>query len=253
MEKNLFRELAEKKKHDDEKVRQGVSEQWRIYDHPTSSFAGSFEEVTPGSGSRKEDSDEKFVHYIRRTLEREGKDLYAIELGGPASYLFSDFPPEMFKKTVGVVLADDRREQAVRDSDAEANHQVVEGNIFDRNLYQRISQETGIQKFDLIISRMLKGLRDVPRSIGMFAFVLRRWYSMLNENGLMFIQFREFSEGVMDEKVKQIVTDPIEDIIQDWIQKLQRAYPAIEIQMYKNAMRIHKKEGAPKELPIDIE
>jgi hypothetical protein len=217
------------------------------------SFASCFWNVLPNAEFIFEtyayDFEYNFKHYIEETLSKdkgEGKDLTAIEFGGPGSNLFRGFTQGFFSKTAGVCLRD-MRESAEKEVDAENNHIVIPGDILDIKdkgvLFKNIREQLHVQKVNLIISRMLGPLSLIDKNLSVFDRILRNWYDLLEENGIMFIQtgLRRNSEVEKEETRK-------------WQKSITTEFPQIKIQTEDDfsLIRLHKGVGSPEHLPAAI-
>lgn len=86
--------------------------------------------------------------------------------------------------------------------------------------------------------------------------VVKKWYNMLNENGILFAQFEYFKEHNpnMDQK-KEHEGNPEElrnsEIhVTYWADQIRKKSEGlIDIQLGRGVLRLHKREGAPDELP----
>lgn len=202
---------------------------------------------------------EGFKKYIEETLSKsENKERTAIEFGGPGSRLFSDFTKKFFKKTVGICLKDTRQFYN-KMIDNRVGHSVITGDITDttnKELYTTINKQLNTEKVDLIISRMMKPLDYMKKNPALLDKIIRKWYSLLNKNGMLFVQFEFFLEHnpKMENKHRAEV-DPqeerdIEINVKEWVKLIEKRFPnEIEIKLGRGIIHIHKKENAPEELP----
>lgn len=212
---------------------------WFLYDCPLQEFGETFFSCLPNNG---EYSSRALKEYIEKTLSlRKTDDLTAVEFGGPGSKLFSGFTIDFFKKTLGVCLEDIRNTET-RKTDRLENHSVVVGDILDvldDKVFKNITATLGTNKTDLIISRMMGPLTFISKDPAILDRIIRKWYEMLSENGLMFIQF-DFIH--YDFK-------PIEKMVKTWANLVKEKFPEIDIQIGNGVMRLNKKTGAPESLP----
>ncbi|MDQ5954500.1 MAG: hypothetical protein QG583_428 [Patescibacteria group bacterium] len=240
-------------------------DEYPIYDSSLDNIGNTFAHALPvelvGDLKKKtnvsiEDYGKVFKSYVEDTLSKgNNNNLSAIEFGGSGSKLFSGFTHNFFKKTLGVCL-DDIRSEDVKENDKNNNHDVIKGDIFDKSIYLNLKKD-GFEKFDLIISRIMAPLFVTARSPELMQKVIRQWYRMLNENGLIFAQFDVFDEHKPEvpfrdkAKVKPVDLRLIEFFVMDWKMALEKEVGnVVDIQLDRGIVRIHKKSGAPDELPI---
>lgn len=215
---------------------------WPLYDADAASFACDFRDVIPGGR-------EQFIPYIISVLE-EGKSEQhaALELGGPGVRLFGDFPQSLFQRTMGVCLPDEAN--PVKENPQRPEHRILRGNLFDNELYRRIKKTLPEKGADLIISRMYGGLDKTPDDPAIWAKIGRLWYSLLSENGLMFVQFRVTSGGKWISST-EVQYDLKEKLMKDWVEFIQKKYAeTLDIALSDYTFRLHKKTGAPATLPL---
>ena len=223
-----------------------------VYDSPLEEFGDQFAIVLPEILKEEKKRDEFgflknpkiFQIYIEQTLSKEKKqDLTAVEFGGPGSNLFRGFTKNFFRKTVGVCLKDIRSQSEQKD-DEENNHTIVEGDILDlqdNKLLMEVTKKLGAIKIDLIISRLYGPLSSIYRHPAILDRIIRNWYSILNENGLMFIQFEPWRTIDPNKTVTEIK-------VEKWETAIKEKYPEIDIQVDYGLLRMHKVIGAPEKL-----
>jgi|ERR1035437_1453555 hypothetical protein len=216
---------------------------WEQYDESISDFGETF---IRGWNLLEVDSEEKYRGKFRQSIEgtlassRIQHDLTAIEFGGPGSELFKGFTPSFFKKTLGVCLKD-IRDHEKKEIDDGNNHSVIPGNIFDvlnTKLLDEVKKSLDVEKVDLIISRLGGPLRSIDKNEAILDRLIRNWYDLLNENGLMFVQFQHGSSESSPKKK-----------IEKWANAIKEKFPEVEIEVKEKTMCIHKKNGAPEHLP----
>ena len=186
-----------------------------------------------------------FSEYIENTLEHEPREkLAAIEFGGPGSRLFAGFTPGFFSHTIGVCLKDNR-EASWKKWDAPRNHTVLEADMFERKTYQMIQKVIAEQPVGLIISRMEGAIGWLPDDPAILANLISRWYGLLRENGLLFVQYNSSTHMKAYDYGKRTA------MVNRWIRFLQENYSdTIEVEGETSSFRIHKKKGAPEDLPL---
>ena len=189
---------------------------------------------------------EIFLDNILRTLEKNERRT-AVELGGQG-ILFQAFPKGFLERTAGVCLKDTRTE-GERRGEENRGHYVIEDDIMDTvnpNLLEKIKQVLGTEKVDLVVCRMKGPLNYLDRHPAILDRLVRVWYELLPENGLMFAQFVYKRDSFEDERLIKLV--------QEWAKLVGAKYPEIRVtvgnvRLDNAAIRIHKKPGAPEKLP----
>jgi|GEM_PF-1578779 len=246
-----------------------VEANWSMYDSTIEEFGGTFLKAIPEEYTRNIDTKtypelaeygEAFKKYIEDTLSKsKDKKLSAIEFGGTGYNLFQGFKDGLFSNTAGVCLIDIRMPEDSTD-DIANNHTVIEGDIFDlknKKLDEKIAKALNKPKADLIISRTMGPLKEFKKNPMIMAWVIKKWYELLNENGLMFIQFEYFKEhnpGTLPKHNSEITPPPTRDsekIALEWVNMIEQKYKdLIEVQLGRGILRLHKLKGAPEKLPI---
>jgi hypothetical protein len=236
----------------DPKVGYGHNEdEWNYYDSTLGHIAQDFLFTLPEDFIKKEFSAFSYVSIFKKYIEKilsEGEEkhkLTAVEFGGPGSQLFRGFSPNFFSKTVGVCL-EDIRDESWKETDESEHHLVVVGNVMEvqnDNLLFRIRNKLASNKTDLIISRMRGPLLDIDKNGAILDRLIRNWYAFLNENGLI---FAEFSSGGRGGKTHHLVLK--------WAEAVKtRFHELVDIQVEDDVLRLHKRKGAPEELPTAYE
>ncbi len=225
-------------------------EQWPLYDTDIHSFANEFKNVTP-EGERahtEKGCTELFVRYIQSTLQQERHThLRALELGGPGVRLFEGFPKGLFEATYGVCLEDTGN---LIEKRAHPTHTIIRGDLFRNETYTAINRALNQGGVDLILSRIYGGLEEISHDPIIWARIARTWYKLLREGGLMFVQYRlaTADKWISD---KEIQKDPREKLMKEWERFIHDQFgDVLDIQLDYSTFRLHKKNGAPKELPI---
>lgn len=249
--------------------------QWAQYDSSVYQFGATFYDVLPAnylkikldpSGNTHfatiESLGLNFKEYIEDTLSECKEPLYAIEFGGPGSRLFKGFRKDLFNKTVGVCLGDERDSEQKKE-DQKNGHEVIVADILQglseksNLLDQKLENELGVKKVDLIISRMMGPLDYIETTPAMLGLLLQKWYRMLNHNGLIFAQFEYFNEHDPEIYKKYVAlfepefTRNTERYVGYWVTQMNNNYSEyIDISLGRGIIRLHKKIGAPDKLPI---
>jgi len=176
------------------------------------------------------------------------KGVIGIELGGRGSKLFSEFSTGFIKRSLGVVLHDNRMEEE-RTQDTQRNHKVLSENLFSPKGKQATTNWLNGKKADLVFEKM-EGAHFPPEP-GFMLTVFNRWYRLLSEEGIMLIQTSPMHVSSL-EQVEQYL-DTLED--KDLTIKYKRKKVIIKIRQggvmaYGGRLHIilEKKEGAPESL-----
>jgi hypothetical protein len=271
--KNNLGSIKEAIKHNEESTSRINNDQiernkWKYHDSPAYSFGGTFYKSLPQEYTEFmdkkiyvaiEEMGPPFIKYIKDTLLKDGrKEFNAIEFGGPASDLFNEFPEGFFRNTLGVCLKD-VRDSSEKNNDIDNNHHVIEGDILhptDSQLYKKISDLLPGGKADLIISRMMGPLDSLEKNPAILNGIIKKWYSLLNDNGILFAQFEYFPEHNpnMEQKYEAMVSPEelrySEIHVVHWVNEIKKKYPALlDVQLGRGVLRLHKNKGAPEELP----
>lgn len=247
---------------------QNIELEWRHYNSSLFKIGSSFYKTLPKeylenydekNFSSVEDRGLLFKKYIENTLSKN-KDTprTAIEFGGPGSKLFSGFTDGFFKRTVGICLDDARPAYRMYDDNING-HDVIVGDIMDVNnkdLFNKINNTLKTNKVDLIISRMQGPLTKLRKNPVLLDHIIRKWYSLLNKNGMLFAQFEYFPEHdpniekIRDAKYFPPPREASEEHAEQWIKFVKQKFQdQIEIQLGRGVIRILKKDNAPDELP----
>jgi hypothetical protein len=249
-------ERHEKKEHE-----------WQVHDSSLENFGSSFIKTLPSEYTEElekkivtdiREYGEPFVKYIEDTLSSSTNiDRVAIEFGGPGSNLFQGFQKDFFAQTMGVCLDDVRSRDEVT-IDNQNHHTLLAGDFVNgpaKELYAQIERTLYGKKVDLILSRMMGPAAALDSNPAIMERIIQKWYSMLNENGLIFAQFEFFEEHKehLEAQASGIIDPPelmaSELHVANWAHEVQKKFPEIEIQYGRGVIRIHKKPGAPDELP----
>lgn len=156
--------------------------------------------------------------------------------------------------TGGLAVAlTDPRSKKNKESDTQRNISFVEGNVLRSSTWNEIKnwlakQETDDQRFDLILSRPVRGLDALTNHHKVSIIILQRlWQLLSSQNGVLLTQFRK---EVFDL-----------NLVNRWVMLLNRTkgikaslsltrdppcYPGA----FKPAISLIKSEGAPEKLPL---
>lgn len=213
---------------------------WSAYDSKLESpdtldgcFSNTFACVTPPGPTFKE--------YITTQLKPLPGNRIGIELGGPASNLFSNFPKGFFTRTAGVTLAD-RRFPFKKLRDWSRRHHVIPGNLLEPSTVDSVENWLDQDSPSLVIQRIGGGIKLLPRDPFIFGTQLGYWYRQLSTPGLMFMQ----------------VPSVLEPLIDPWMEKVQQeAGASLDVACAYNpdtwawkVLRVNKFPGAPNSLPL---
>lgn len=240
---------------------------WGYHDSSLFEIGSSFNKTLPkeyiGKITDIREAGLAFEKYIIETLSKnQNKERTAIEFGGPGSKFFNDFKKGFLGKTVGVCLDDIRHSDEI-EKDKSINHSVIVGdimNITNKSLYEKLNECLKTEKVDLIISRMMGPLDKLKKNPVLLDHIIRKWYSLLNNGGILFAQFEYFSEHDPNMKTRYDAENfpekekEIEKYVKEWVLAINNKFPnQIEIQLGRGVIRLVKKEGAPEELPSSKE
>ncbi len=216
-------------------------DRWKVRDARAHPYGASFAEVLPG---------ESLSHLIESSRQRTGKGLVLDFMGyGQA---LRDLP---LTSGLAVALGDPRSEQE-KQWDARRNIAFVEGNVLKRSTWNEMQrwldkQEVDDKKFNLILSRPVRGLDNLTDHKGVNIVLLQRGWQMLSsQNGVLLTQFLEH------------VFEP--ELVDRWVRFLNqtkgikasyslRRNPACEPITFRPALSLVKGEGAPEKLPLLID
>lgn len=237
---------------------------WSQYDSDLFTIGSTFYDALPDKYVSKLNNkiyaeNEEFGMAFKEYIENElsfGKKRTAIEFGGPGSNLFDGFTKGFFKKTVGVCL-DDVRQNYIKNFDNNSGHSVISGDIVDvnnRKLFEEINNKLDTNKVDLIISRMQGPLNDLEKNPAILDRIIRKWYHLLNKDGILFAQFEYLDQHnpiIQTKYLAEINPPPVtkaEKYVRQWAEVLKKNFPEIEIQLGRGVIRLVKKDGSPEEL-----
>lgn len=217
---------------EDNQVKSG-REPWGIYDSGLltglCSFDWRFKELLP-----KEYKDIR--EYIESEMKEKSGSAIGLEIGGPGSKLFSEFSPGFLKESFGTTLTDYRTEKE-KEKDIENNHTVFSGDIFTNEGFRDLKKKLGGKKVNVLFERMQGALPVYPQ-IGYMAGIFDRLYSLLDDEGVMFVQMPIF----LRDRVK-------EDYADAFLEKL-KPIPGIEITLNYDShiLLLRKNKNAPASL-----
>lgn len=190
--------------------------------------------------------------YIESSLaEKEGSAI-GVEFGGIGSNLFRGFSKGFFKETIGVTLFDTRAEKEKtaderKNQEHNLHHTVVEGDILSEDLYKNLEDRLAQQKVDLIIERMYLGLEHMPVEPYKLSEALKKWYKLLDEGGILFVQIPVIFNNLLVAWADMIRKSHGQEIEFQYVEGSHDA--SLEDTGY-SSFRLRKLKGAPEELPL---
>lgn len=213
-------------------------EGWKVRDARAHPYGASFAEVMPGGS---------LSHLVELSRQKTDKGLVLDFMG--YGQVLRDLP---LTDGLAIALGDPRSEQD-KQYDTRRNIAFVEGNVFKRSTWNEMQrwldrQETADKKFDLILSRPVRGLDDLTDHKGVNLVLLQRGWKMLSSNdGVLLTQFLEqvFDPSLVDRWVSLLnQTDGIKATYS------LRRNPSCEPIAFRLALSIVKSKGAPERLPL---
>ncbi len=174
-------------------------------------------------------------NYIEETFGNKKGQTVGLELGGIGSQLFSEFSPGFFHKTFGVTLIDNRYlyPRLVENT----NHEVIEGDVFSEATVENVKTQLPLKQADVIFEGMVGALVCLPSRFDFFAGSASRWYKLLADGGLAFLELPTELIPVLPEWASRIKKDFGETLDVDY-------------DLDYEVMRLQKLHGAPSDLPL---
>lgn len=239
--------LDEAQKEDKLKMRRNHS--YRNIDshleNEDASFSYFFRNVLP-------EGQKNMKSYIESVFQEKRGNIIGVEFGGIGSNLFRGFSKGFFKETFGITLADHRRKWQTKIDEYKnlghkLNHNVVEGDILSGSLYDNLEEKLNGRKADLIIERMFLGLEFMPAEPYKLSSILEKWYEMLNEDGIMFVQPPVIFNNLLDKWAEMLHDKYLDSIEFQYEKGVHDA--SVEDEGY-SAFRLRKLKGSPNKLPF---
>jgi hypothetical protein len=198
---------------------------WPVYDETIESYTGTFASVLETGDFLTE------IEAIKNARELGNSRFTGLEVMGPGSRLFGDFPPGLFTQTGGLTVIDHRND-AQKQKDTHRNHQVIPLDVNDSGLGTVLDTAFAGNPLDIIIFRPHGGLYDVVNNAYALFEQVQTYYSKLATEGTLFaqvpLQFRPFRN--------------------QWLRHMQ-GYPGLAIKWPKESiLRLDKGIGAPQSL-----
>lgn len=171
----------------------GETRPWAVYDSALRHHAATFEHAYERSFHRviPEEFSTMKTYIEQRFFEKKG-NVVGMDIGGTGSKLFRDFPAGFFEKSFGVTLMD-QRDDEVKKKDGARHHAVIEADAFSSKGQRMILGALYGKKVDVLFERMYGGLIDMKTDSHFLAAILERWYGLLSERGVMFVELPHLS------------------------------------------------------------
>lgn len=198
------------------------------------SYDGRFKDLYP-------EEYKNIKQYIEERMKTKRGSVIGIDLGGHGSVLFSQFERGFIERSLGVTLVD-RRDEITREEDTVDHHDVLPADIFSSAGNRRIKNWLRGRKADLIFEKMEGAIGSFPDNLDITAAVFRRWYQLLAENGIMFLQTQPLSPNMLGEMKR-------------WLEKIKSPELAVTYKPVINIRKetrlyivLEKRKGAPESL-----
>lgn len=184
--------------------------------------------------------------YVKSCIESTGKQGKAlgIEFGGQGYSLFNDFEklsPGLFRKSLAVAFTKNTKGDTDPDIRvAKTDHTFQAGDLLKEETYKRVDEWRSGRKVAFIIERLAGGFKSMPQHPIMLANIFKKWYSMLDDGGVMFIE----------------APTSFGNILEAWGKFLKEKHSdTIDFELAHNShgspvFRLRKLKGAPEELPV---
>lgn len=181
--------------------------------------------------------------YIEEVIGDRWGEAIGIDLGGPGS-LFAGFPEGLFKKTMGITLHKDFRDDATKARDEARKHTVHQGDIFDEET-QRMVREFAPEGVHVMFEKLVGAQDDLSRDPLEMMRNADNCYGLLSKTtGLLFAQipFAFYDPN-------QTLATSLRNLIPRWHNLIQTEHPELEVQTSRASMRLRTLMGAPNHLP----
>lgn len=140
--------------------------------YPNSSFNDTFKGLLRPSVNLKE--------FIESSFKEKKGQLIGVEFGGPGNNLFGGFKEGTFDQTISIHLGGTNTKLP--------HHSIIQGDIFDPKMYAELNARLNGRRPDIIFSRLHGGLGYIPQNYEILKSAFRKWYRILNIEGIMFVQ-----------------------------------------------------------------
>lgn len=213
---------------------------WNVYrDSTLTNILSSFSTILP-YGYRC-----NYAPLIEGIFEEKRGRVVLLEMGGPARNLASTFSDGFLKKSAGCTL----RKGLSRDIKNEKpfSHKIIIGDMFLTETKQKIKKWLDGDKVDILIERMMGGLYTLPQGNPFWFWKqLNDWYTLLSEEGIMFVQ--SYMRSVGSDTKNLLVSNEIFDRWKELVSKNKSL--VFQSDEYNQFFYIKKLIGSPKRLPI---
>ncbi len=184
---------------------------------------------------------------LRKFIEKKmypNRGIVAIEFGGVGRSLFKGFSQGFIEKSAAITLFDHDLEGSKMPMPHQ--HLLIEDDLFNPSTYQSINTWLTGRKVDLILERMGRGLELVPPEPYTVSSILRNWYRLLSDNGLMIVQSPMKLNPLFSRWCSMIERNYLD--VFDF--KYQIGHSDGNFEIGFSCFYLQKKPGAPKELPV---
>ena len=257
MDRTIFKGLRDSLKTVQAKTEANVKREhdkarpWAVYDSALHHYATTFD--YPYERSFRHLIPEEFptmrAYIEQRFFEKRGA-VVGMDIGGTGSALFRDFSPGFFVKSLGVVLAD-QREENTKQEDEELHHSVLEADAFSSKGWRNITSTLRGDTVDVLFERMYGGLVGMSADSHFLASLLERWYGLLGDEGVMFVELPHISSRKSSSIVRWLYT--MEHGKVPGVTVRYAASPYEEAGSLKMVMCLEKGPGAPESLRESFE
>ncbi len=203
---------------------------------------------------------ENIKDYIQDRLATKRGSAVGVEIGGPGSRIFSQFDQGFFAHSIGITLKDIRSE-AQKKVDEVSHHEILATNIISSQGYHTLKNrlQSDNQRVNLLLEKMHAGFHLVPKSMQLWLATFCRWYRLLDDEAIMFIQLFEIENLKTS---KQPGASKIVDRVTEWIEKLDKV-PGIKAVAKQQEdpdgaafnsllLKIEKNKEAPDDIPKEL-
>ncbi|NTV44515.1 MAG: hypothetical protein HGA67_02340 [Candidatus Yonathbacteria bacterium] len=192
---NLRESIIKVRQETEQNLEKEKEEDWPIQDSgllsgEEHSYNSTFENLYPPEFSDLRD-------YIETKLSDRRGNAIGIDIGGIGSKLFTEFSFNFFKKSAGITLVDKRNPQEIN-RDSEIRHKVLEADIFSNQGRNKLKHWLGEDNIDVIFEKMHGALLNYPDDPTFLITIFNRWYKLLGDKGLMFIQTPSLREDTLE-------------------------------------------------------
>ncbi len=207
------------------------------------SYLSTFKDTLP-------DNYNSIQQYVESVLAHKSGNAICVDFGGIGTGVADGFTKNFLKQSIGVTIADNRIRWKIskpfyKYNDGRKKHKVLLGDILKKDTYEELLEITGGEKVDIIFERLLNGFLFVGENLTLVNTV-KKWYKLLNEDGIMFIQVPQKLTYLMP-AWQELINSEYGDVLE--MQYTQKKYSGNNAAITP-AFRLFKKIGAPDELPM---